>query len=95
MAVMCLITFCYQAWSVNMQTIPVDVVPGRALGATAGMAHITAGLAGVVTNMVAGLLDYDTAFIFLACAAALAVTFLFVAIGRIDPKGSGEEALRH
>ena len=95
MAVMCLITFCYQAWSVNMQTIPVDVVPGRALGATAGMAHITAGLAGVVTNMVAGLLDYGTAFIFLGCAAALAVTFLFVAIGRIDPKRSGEEALTH
>jgi len=95
MAVMCLITFCYQAWSVNMQTIPMDVVPRRVLGATAGMAHITAGLAGLVTNVVAGLLDYGTAFTFLACAAALAVFFLFVAIGRIDPEQRAQAASAH
>jgi ACS family hexuronate transporter-like MFS transporter len=93
MAIICLITFCYQAWSVNMQTIPADVVPQRALGATAGMAHITAGLAGLLTNTVTGLLSYKTAFAFLAAAATLAVIFLFVAVGRIDPARREQEAL--
>ncbi len=84
--IMCLVTFCYQAWSVNMQTIPADVVPHRALGATAGLAHITAGLAGLLTNTVSGLLDFSAAFIFLGIAAALALFFLIFAVGKIDPE---------
>lgn len=84
--ILSLVTFCYQAWSVNMQTIPADVVPRRSLASTAGLAHMTAGLAGFAIANLAGNFSYIVMFRIIAVAAVMAVTLLFVAIGRIDPE---------
>ena len=85
-AMLSVLTFCYQAWSVNMQTIPADVVPRRALGSTAGMAHMTAGLAGFTISLLTGKLSYTAMFTIIGLASFAALVLLFVAIGRIDPE---------
>ncbi len=84
-AMLSLLTFCYQAWSVNMQTIPADVVPRKALGSAAGLAHMTAGLAGFTISLLTGKLSYTAMFTIIGCAAFAALALLFIAIGRIDP----------
>lgn len=94
-ALIALLTFCYQSWSVNMLTIPADVVPRRALASAAGLAHMAAGGAAILINLLTGKLSdlygFTPVFLIIGADAMLAVVLLFVAVGRIDPYRRNEE----
>lgn len=85
-----IVMFCYQSWSVNMLTIPADVVPREIVASAAGLSHMGAGLGGiVVTNLVGYLVDKTGSFrspiILMGVMPVIGITFLYLVIGRIMP----------
>lgn len=97
-ALIALVMFCYQSWSVNMMSIPADVVPKSILGSAAGISHMGAGFGGIVVTMIAGYLStkyhsFKSVIILMGLMPIIGITFLYFVIGRIAPyrKGVGDE----
>ncbi|MDH7601346.1 MAG: MFS transporter [Armatimonadota bacterium] len=91
-ALIALIMFCYQSWSVNMLTIPADVLPRRIVASAAGLSHMGAGFGGIVMNYVVGHLAKSTGsftipFMLMGLMPLIGIAFLFLVIGRIAPYG--------
>lgn len=90
-----LVMFCYQSWSVNMLTIPTDVVPKRIVGSAAGLSHMGAGFGGIVVTYIAGHLSdltgsFTSTVMLMGAMPVLGITFLFLLIGRIAPYRKAE-----
>lgn len=84
------VMFCYQSWSVNMMSIPADVVPKTILGSAAGLSHMGAGFGGIVVTMVAGYLStkyhsFKSVIVLMGLMPIVGITFLYLLIGRIAP----------
>lgn len=89
-ALIAVVMFCYQSWSVNMLTIPADVVPGEVVGSAAGLSHMGAGLGGIVVTTLAGYLadktgSFTSTIMLMGCMPVVGITFLYLVIGRIAP----------
>lgn len=87
-----IVMFCYQSWSVNMLTIPADVLPRHIVASAAGLSHMGAGFGGIVMNYVVGHLAKSTGsfmipFMLMGLMPIIGITFLFLVIGRIAPYG--------
>lgn len=89
-AIIATIMFCFQAWSVNMMTIPADVVPKRIVASAAGLSHTGSALGAIVMNFVVGYLAKETGgfqipFLIIGSMPLIGIIFLFLVIGRIAP----------
>jgi len=89
-ALIALVMFCYQSWSVNMMSIPADVVPKSILGSAAGISHMGAGFGGIVVTMVAGYLStryhsFKSVIMLMGLMPVLGIALLYLLIGRIAP----------
>ena len=96
-AMIALVMFCYQSWSVNMMTIPADVVPKNVVGSAAGLSHMGAGFGGIVVTYLAGLLSdrtgsFTSTIMLMGAMPIIGITFLFLVIGRIAPYRKKTEA---
>ena len=97
-ALIAVVMFCYQSWSVNMLTIPADVVPRRIVASAAGLSHMGAGFGGIVMNYTVGHLakssgSFTVPFMLMGLMPVIGIAFLFLVIGRIEPySGAGETA---
>lgn len=89
-AVIAIVMFCYQSWSVNMLTIPADVVPKTILGSAAGLSHMGAGFGGIVVTWIAGYLSttthsFKSTIMLMGLMPIVGITFLYLVVGRIAP----------
>jgi len=99
-----LVMFCYQSWSVNMMTIPADVLPKNVVGSAAGLSHMGAGFGGIAINWLTGKLaqqfgSFTGPIMLMGIMPIIGITFLFLVIGRIasfdNPvEGAKEAALQ-
>ena len=85
-----LVMFCYQSWSVNMLTIPADVVPRGGVGSAAGLSHMGAGFGGIAVTYVTGHLSqrfgsFTGPIMLMGVVPIIGIAFLFLVIGRIAP----------
>lgn len=94
--IIAIVMFCYQSWSVNMLSIPADVVPRSILGSAAGLSHMGAGFGGIVVTMLAGYLStryhsFRYTIMLMGLMPIVGISFLYLVIGRIAPhrKGAG------
>lgn len=88
--IIAVVMFCYQSWSVNMLSIPADVVPRSVLGSAAGLSHMGAGFGGIVVTMIAGYLStktgsFKSTIVLMGLMPIVGITFLYLVIGRIAP----------
>ena len=98
------VMFCYQSWSVNMLTIPADVLPKNIVGSAAGLSHMGAGFGGIAVTYVTGYLaktfgSFTGPIVLMGIMPIIGITFLFLVIGRIasfdkPSQGAKEAALR-
>jgi ACS family hexuronate transporter-like MFS transporter len=83
------VTFGFQAWINNVQTIPSDVFPGEAVASVAGLGGVGAGLGAIVFTMTTGyVVDHYSYTPILLVAAGLPIlgtAILFTVGGRIEP----------
>jgi ACS family hexuronate transporter-like MFS transporter len=91
------VMFCYQSWSVNMLTIPADVVPRHIVASAAGLSHMGAGFGGIAMNYAVGHLAKSTGsftvpFMLMGLMPVIGIAFLFLVIGRIAPYAGKSEA---
>jgi len=89
-ALIAVLMFCYQSWSVNMLTIPADVLPRHIVASAAGLSHMGAGFGGIVMNYVVGHIAKSTGsftvpFMLMGLMPIVGIVFLFLVIGRIAP----------
>lgn len=89
-ALISLVTFSYQSWSVNMLTIPADVLPAEVVGSAAGLSHMGAGLGGIVAMYLTGYLadktgSFSAIVWVMGAMPVIGVTFLYLVIGKIVP----------
>ena len=82
------VMFCYQSWSVNMMTIPADVLPKNVVGSAAGISHMGAGFGGLAITYVTGYLaqrfgSFTGPIMLMGAMPIIGITFLFLVIGRI------------
>lgn len=89
-ALIAVVMFCYQSWSVNMLTIPADVVPSEVVGSAAGLSHFGAGLGGIAVTTLAGYLadktgSFTSTIMLMGLMPIVGITFLYIVIGRIAP----------
>jgi ACS family hexuronate transporter-like MFS transporter len=87
LACIALVTFGFQAWINNVQTIPSDVFPGPAVASVAGLGGVGAGLGAILFTMTTGyVVDHFSYTPILLTAAGLPIVgtiILFVVGGRI------------
>lgn len=96
LAMIAVVMFCYQSWSVNMLTIPADVVPKHIVGSAAGLSHMGAGLGGIVVTYLAGYLSdstgsFTSTILLMGSMPLIGIAFLFFVIGRIAPYKNAKE----
>jgi len=87
LACISLVTFGFQAWINNVQTIPSDVFPQHAVASVAGLGGVGAGLGAIVFTMTTGyVVDHFSYTPILLTAAGLPIlgtVILFTVGGRI------------
>jgi ACS family hexuronate transporter-like MFS transporter len=87
LALMTVVLFAYQFWVNNVQAIPSDVFPSRAVGGVFGLGGSAAGLSSLIVTLGAGWTAQHLSFtpIFIAAAAMgpLAAAGLLLLVGRI------------
>jgi ACS family hexuronate transporter-like MFS transporter len=85
--VMTLVLFAYQFWVNNVQAIPGDVFPSRAVGGVFGLGGSAAGLSSLLvmlgTGWTAQHFSFTPVFIAAALMGPLAATALLLLVGRI------------
>jgi ACS family hexuronate transporter-like MFS transporter len=81
------VTFGFQAWINNVQTIPSDVFPAGAVASVAGLGGVGAGLGAILFTMTTGyVVDHYSYTPILLTAAGLPIAgtaILFVVGGKI------------
>jgi len=95
--IIAVVMFCYQSWSVNMLTIPADVVPRSILGSAAGLSHMGAGFGGIAVTWAAGYLStkthsFTSTIMLMGLMPIVGISFIFLVIGRIAPYRLKQEA---
>jgi len=81
------VTFGFQAWINNVQTIPSDVFPGEAVASVAGLGGVGAGLGAILFTMTTGYVVDHYSYVPIRVSAALlqilGTAILFTVGGRI------------
>jgi ACS family hexuronate transporter-like MFS transporter len=76
LALISTVVFAYSAWAANVLTLPSDLFPASRVAAVVGMSGTVAGLGGILTTHVAGLVidrfSYGPVFAGLGCLPVLA-----------------------
>jgi ACS family hexuronate transporter-like MFS transporter len=87
LGLMTLVLFAYQFWVNNVQAIPGDVFPSRAVGGVFGLGGSAAGLGSLLamlgTGWTAQHFSFTPVFIAAALMGPLAATALLLLVGRI------------
>jgi ACS family hexuronate transporter-like MFS transporter len=87
LGLMTLVLFAYQFWVNNVQAIPGDVFPGRAVGGVFGLGGSAAGLSSLLvmlgTGWTAQHFSFTPVFIAAALMGPLAAAALLLLVGRI------------
>jgi ACS family hexuronate transporter-like MFS transporter len=92
MALACIacVTFGFQAWINNVQTIPSDVFPGEAVASVAGLGGVGAGLGAILFTMTTGYVvdrfSYTPILLTAAGLPILGTAILFGVGGRIQAR---------
>jgi len=89
-ALIALVMFCYQSWSVNMLTIPADILPKEVVGSAAGLSQMGAGFGGIGVTYIACMLadktgSFASTIMLMGAMPIIGISFLFLVIGRIAP----------
>ncbi len=87
-ALISLVTFFYQSWSVNMLTFPADIAPRHLVGSIMGMSVMGATLGGLVVNYATGIVadtfkSFTPIIIYLGLVPLIGIAMLFLVIGEI------------
>ncbi|HYX27869.1 MAG TPA: MFS transporter [Pyrinomonadaceae bacterium] len=89
LAFISVITFGFQAWINNVQTLPSDFFPAQAVGAVAGLGGVGAGIGSILyvltTGWVVDHFSYNPILIIASLLPLLGTVILFVLAGRIGP----------
>jgi ACS family hexuronate transporter-like MFS transporter len=84
-----LVTFGFQAWINNVQTLPSDFFPQQAVGAVAGLGGVGAGIGSILyvltTGWVVDHFSYNPILIVASLLPLLGTVILFMLSGRIKP----------
>jgi ACS family hexuronate transporter-like MFS transporter len=76
LALISTVVFAYSAWAANVLTLPSDLFPASRVAAVVGTSGTVAGLGGILTTHLAGLVidrfSYGPVFVGLACLPVLA-----------------------
>jgi ACS family hexuronate transporter-like MFS transporter len=54
LALICVVTFAFQVWINNLQTLPSDYFPGKAVASVAGLGGMGAGLSSLLFTLATG-----------------------------------------
>jgi ACS family hexuronate transporter-like MFS transporter len=83
-----LVTFGFQAWINNVQTLPSDFFPQQAVGAVAGLGGVGAGIGSIIyvlaTGWVVDHFSYNPILIIASLLPILGTVILFILGGRIE-----------
>ena len=83
-----LVTFGFQAWINNVQTLPSDFFPQQAIGAVAGLGGVGAGIGSIIyvlaTGWVVDHFSYSPILIIASVLPLLGTVILFTLGGRIQ-----------
>ena len=84
-----LVTFGFQAWINNVQTLPSDFFPAQAVGAVAGLGGVGAGIGSILyvlaTGWVVDHFSYNPILIVASFLPLVGTAILFLLSGRIKP----------
>ena len=82
-------TFGFQAWINNVQTIPSDVFPGEAVASVAGLGGVGAGIGAILFTMTTGFVvdrfSYTPILLTAALLPLAGTAVLFAVGGTIQP----------
>jgi ACS family hexuronate transporter-like MFS transporter len=82
------VTFGFQAWINNVQTLPSDFFPQQAVGAVAGLGGVGAGIGSIIyvlaTGWVVDHFSYNPILIIASLLPILGTMILFILGGRIE-----------
>jgi ACS family hexuronate transporter-like MFS transporter len=83
-----LVTFGFQAWINNVQTLPSDFFPAQAVGAVAGLGGVGAGIGAIIyvlaTGWVVDHFSYTPILIVASVLPIVGTVILFLLGGRIE-----------
>jgi ACS family hexuronate transporter-like MFS transporter len=83
-----LVTFGFQAWINNVQTLPSDFFPQQAVGAVAGLGGVGAGIGSILyvlaTGWVVDHFSYNPILIIASVLPILGTVILFLLGGQIE-----------
>src|SRR5439155_24914231 len=90
-----LVTFGFQAWINNVQTLPSDLFPQRAVASVAGLGGVGAGIGSMIFTLSTGWVvdhySYTPIIITAGLLAPLGTIVLLSLVGRIEPVSAGQE----
>jgi ACS family hexuronate transporter-like MFS transporter len=90
-----LVTFGFQAWINNVQTLPSDFFPQEAVGAVAGLGGVGAGVGAILyvltTGWVVDHFSYTPILIIASLLPLLGTAILFTVGGRIQKIAMAEQ----
>ena len=88
LAWMGVVLFGFQVWINNLQTLPSDFFPGRAVASVAGLGGTAAAVASVLynwnTGRVVGAMGYTPVFVVAGVLGPLGLAAVFLLAGRIQ-----------
>jgi ACS family hexuronate transporter-like MFS transporter len=89
LALMGIVLFGFQVWINNLQTLPSDWFPARAVASVAGLGGTAAAIASVLynwnTGRVVDLLGYSPVFVAAGVLGPLGLAAVLLLAGRIEP----------
>ena len=87
LALMCVVLFAFQVWINNVQTLPSDFFPSRAVGSVAGLGGFGAGLGSMLFTLTTGWVvdhfSYTPIFTAAGLLAPAGTLVLFALSGRV------------
>ncbi len=87
LALMCVVLFAFQVWINNVQTLPSDFFPSRAVGSVAGLGGFGAGLGSMLFTLTTGWVvdhfSYTPIFTAAGLLAPVGTIVLFALSGRV------------
>ena len=89
LAFISLVTFGFQAWINNVQTLPSDYYPEEAVASVAGLGGVGAGIGAILyiltTGWVVDHFSYTPVLLIAGLLPVLGTALLFLIGGRIEP----------
>jgi ACS family hexuronate transporter-like MFS transporter len=88
LAFICLVTFGFQTWINNVQTLPSDFFPQRAVASVAGLGGVGAGIGAILFTLSTGLVvdalhSYTPILVIAGLLPVLGTVVLFLLAGRV------------